>query len=394
MDALDLSRPDIVFALVWVVTALLARADLYYMGFYSSVAVTSLIAANVLSFVVVYRVVRLTRSALTRRHIDLTEAQLSTLCRINSLLFLMWLAMFVFIVFRSHGIPIWWRIAHIKKSYVDFGVPTLSGFANMMRSIILCLSILMWLRRRDRTAVAIIVALLICSVAEMARANTIYLLLCGLAVLFVRKRVGAKTLGLLTVIAVVCVLLFGVAERYRTPGGSGGEKYLTYPSVLNKLPYGFTDVYLYLSTPISNLYYAEVHGVKPRHYPYYSLELMLPTIVRERVYRAHDYPIALRVESFNATTFYSPFIADFGLVIAGLLVGAIEVMVSYVHIRAHSGDMFYQLAYAPLYAALALSFFYNYFLTLGVVLFLFMVVLLRAALIDRKLRHGAVVLEL
>ncbi len=364
----DLGRPDALFLLIWAGTTWLAYQDLYLMTFDRSTPITLLIGFNVVSFFVIYASMwRSFRSTPPTPPFD--DEQSAALQRLALWLLVGWTVLFVVIVIRSGGIPLWWRIRHQPKSYVDFGVATLSGFANMLRSLILALCVLLAGRQRNPTALVIAALLIVSSVLEMARANTTYLLLCGLGVYLMRRRVSAKAIAALALAAVLFVLAFGWTEKNRSPGGSGGEAILKYPSILNGLPYGVTSVYLYLTTPVSNLYYAEARGIKPLWFPYFSTQLIVPTVVRDRIYVAHRYPIALRRDSYNATTFYSPFVADFGVAAAGLLVCLIQLAVSYVHVRGRRGDEFFQVIYGPLFAALVLSFFFNYFLTLGVLLF-------------------------
>lgn len=384
MKGLDLGRPDVVFGLVWAGTTWLARADFYFMGFDWSWSIAGLVAFNIVSCFVIYRTLeRAGAGGFQASGAPPDHEQAASLHLINLLLFLVWSAVFLFIVARSGGVPMWWRMRHLEKSYVDFGVATVSGFANMLRSLVFSLSILLVLHHRNRTAGLVAAILALTSLLEMARANTTYLLLCGLAVYLVRHRIRVKAFVALVFVGVVFVLAFGWAERYRSPGGSGGEAILQYQSVLNRLPYGVTTVYLYLTTPVSNLFYAEAHGIEPLWFPYYTTQLIVPTIVRDRLYTARQYPIALRRASYNATTFYSPFVADFGVMAAGLLVCVIQFVVSYVHLRGTRGDIFFQLMYAPLFAALVLSFFFNYFLTPGVLLFPLLVLAVRRSLTAR-----------
>ncbi|MFQ6757716.1 MAG: oligosaccharide repeat unit polymerase [Deltaproteobacteria bacterium] len=373
MKEINLSRPDIFFACVWLSVTILAYADLYYMGFDESVFVTSLITVNIASFFVAYKFVNYGMdkfpSLAQQRDVHLSQSQIDKLSLANFFLFLLWCFLFSFVVYKSGGVPILWRMAHINKSYTDFGVPTLSGFANMIRAFIFCLSIVLWLKVKEKRALVIAVILLTTSLLEFARANTIYLVLHGVAIILLLRPLRIKHIAAIAVVIPILVILFGIVEQIRTPNGSGGEAIQKYTSVLNKLPYGFTTTYLYLTTPVSNLYYAVNKGIVPNNFPYYTLQTVLPTILRDQIHVPNRYPIALRRESHNATTFYSPFIADYGIMVAGFLVFVIQFFVSWVHLQAMRGDIFYSLIYSPLFASIALSFFYNYFITLGVLLF-------------------------
>lgn len=367
MKKFDLSRPDIIFAIIWISTTALAYADLYHMNFDSSTAVSALILSNIASFFIAYRMVKkylfLPQKESVVAKVNINWEKLK---KFSYVILAIWFCIYIFIVYQSQGLPILWKLYHIDKSYVDFGVPTLSGFANMLRSLIFCLFIIIYLRTKNKKILLLAIFIFISSFMETARGNTIYILLCGLGVFFVIQQLRLKHISILLLSAVVFVLVFGVAERLRSQGDDGGMQLQQYESILNKLPYGVSSTYLYLTTPVSNLYFAESHGLEPLGYPYFSFQVMVPTIVRDKIFQAKEYPIKLRWESYNATTFYSPFVADFGLLIAGILVFVIQLLVSYVHIRAKRGDLYYQLIYAPLFTSVALSFFYNYFISLSV----------------------------
>ena len=369
MKKFDLSRPDIIFAIIWISTTALAYADLYHMHFDSSTAVSALILSNIASFFIAYRMVKkylfLPQKESVVAKVNINWEKLK---KLTYVILAIWFCIYIFIVYQSQGFPILWRLYHIDKSYIDFGVPTLSGFANMLRMLVFCLFIIIYLRTKNKKILLLAIFIFISSFMEMARGNTIYILLCGLGVFFVIQQLRLKHISILLLGAVVFVLVFGVAERLRNQGVDGEEErlMLQYESILNKLPYGVTSTYLYLTTPVSNLYFAESHGLEPLGYPYFSFQVVVPTIVRDKIFQAKEYPIKLRRESHNATTFYSPFVADFGLLITGILVFVIQLLVSYVHIRAKRGDLYYQLIYAPLFTSVALSFFYNYFISLSV----------------------------
>lgn len=373
MKQLDLSRPDVLFGLLWLSTTALAYADLYYMGFDSSVAISSLIISNILSFFGVYILVSRffgkENNKINGEFVN--DVDLLKLTKVSYVLSAVWVVLFFFIIYKSQGLPILWSLNHLNKTYIDYGVPTLSGFANALRVLIFCLSILIYIKNKNKTILILTVLMMFSSLTELARANTIYLALCGLAVylLNIKVRLSARLFLFSGVAITLIVILFGLVEKIRSPEGSGGEKILQYESVLNKLPYGVTNVYLYVTTPVSNLYFAEAHGIQPLYYPYYSLQAFVPTVIRNKLFAEQEYPIKLRRASHNATTFYSPFVADFGILTAGILVFIIQLIVSFVHVRARQGRWDYQLIYAPLFTSVALSFFYNYFISLSVLIF-------------------------
>jgi hypothetical protein len=92
-------------------------------------------------------------------------------------------------------------------------------------------------------------------------------------------------------------------------------------------------------------------------------------VIRSKLYPDNDYPVELKSEAFNATTFYSPLLADFGWVGASLLTCLIQWVCAYVHVRARRGSYFHTLVYPALFMSVLLSVFYMYFLALVTVIY-------------------------
>lgn len=359
-------RPDYVFLLIWVSTFCLAYADLYWMGFDYSLRLNILIVSNVITFFIIYnicdkKIIKVNYGEINKKYIYI----------VTKFLFLIWAILFLINTYFSGGIPLFWLIMDIKKSYIDFGLPTLSGFANMLRILILCLVYYQIIKQQNLNIKLLLytfaVILLGSSCLELARGNTIFLLFSILGFIFVGVHHLSRKL-LISGISFLAVflILFGYVEKIRSPQGSGGEVIMQYQSALNKLPYGFTSTYLYVTTPISNLYYSDTHPkIEPLGFPCHSAIALVPTIVRDKFFHKDcGSSIKLRRESHNATSFYAPLLDDFNFFITFLVISLIQFSLASTYIKARNGSFFYRLIYGPLFASLLLSIFYNYFLTL------------------------------
>jgi hypothetical protein len=422
----DFSRPDGLFALIWITALSLAFFDLYFTGFDFSLSITLLIFFNILSFILVYRLLSKKISIIKKcPHFELNPLQHKQLTKANHYLLTVWVFMFLINIYFSDGLPLIWRLMGLNRSYVEFGLPTLTGFTNLLRCFILSLSIWLFVKYRHKKNALIVVLMIISSIFELSRGNTIYLLLFGIAVILLLKKINLSLIGILLASSICFICLFGLVEHYRYPASSrpiplesivdkvnlleeeNATRSNSIPqrefnkspemllrekirrteelrilsrkeeirsnwnsSFLRKLPMGFTSVYIYISTPLNNLYFAKVKGIIPLGYPYYTLQLLVPSIIRIKYFRDEPkYPIVLRSNAYNATTFYSPLIADFGVPLAALLVVVIQIIVCFVHLKAKQGDFYSQLSYTPLFMSICLSFFFNYFFSLGVLLF-------------------------
>ncbi|QKM61912.1 hypothetical protein DCO16_01725 [Polynucleobacter antarcticus] len=361
---LEILRPDYVFALLWTTVFGLAYADLYWMGFDYSLRLNMLIGSNIAGFFIIYNLCN--RKIINNPH---REINVDYLFMVTKFLFFIWSILFIINIYFSNGIPFIWSILKVNKSYVDFGVPTLSGFANMLRILTLCI-ICYQIIKKQNSKIALLYlfsAILIgSSLLELARGNTIFLLFSILGFIFVGKFFNRKFFIYGSILIALFSIIFGYVEKLRSPQGSGGEAIMQYQSVLNRLPYGFTSTYLYVTTPISNLYYSDTHPkIEPLGFPYHSAIALVPTIVREKIFhKEYGSSIKLRRESHNATSFYAPLLDDFNFYITFLIVSFMQFSLAFTYIKARNGSFFYRLVYGPLFASLLLSIFYNYFLTL------------------------------
>lgn len=502
MKKLDLSRPDILFFLIWFISTGLAFLDIYEMGIVNSFKVSSLIGFNIISFFLAYYLMnRLMNKNTKLGDSSIINVNLGDLTKITYQLSAFWFVLYLFIIYKSNGLPIFWSILHVNKSYVDYGVSTLSGFANSIRVFIFCLGIYIYLQNKNKKMLLMALMMFVFSLTELARGNTVYLVLCGVSVFCMHVKfnlLSRKLFGFILISFITFIGFFGFVEKIRTPEVTEEDKKVRYypviknlptiKSVLNneassfnseaslygvnkvyvsgaemqqqniidrfdlnanvnsffrrwymvpvisnlsateikkiqdyvqklqdltagkptnvivevlkdeevislrsrilqRLPYGFKAMYNYIATPVANLYYAESQGINPLNYPYFSIQVIVPSVIRTRMFENQQYPIKLRSKAFNATSFYSPFIADFGFAVTGIIVFLIQLAVSFVHIRASKGLWNYQLIYAPLFTSIALSFFYTYIISPSVLIFSFFTYLVGLRL--RKMKRQA-----
>jgi len=110
--------------------------------------------------------------------------------------------------------------------------------------------------------------------------------------------------------------------------------------------------------------------VDPPYLPYHSIQAFFPSFIRAKIFTAAIHPLPLVRKEFTATSFYGPFLADFGIYASAAIVIALQAAVSYCYLKGKTNRPFFKLAYATLFAALCLSFFYNYFFSLVTIFYL------------------------
>ena len=289
----------------------------------------------------------------------------------------LWLAGFAFIVIRSDGVPFYWYLADIPRTYVEYGVPTFSGAWNTLRVVIAILAVfcLMQRPRFDWAMIAVVGFLTFTVALEVNR---------GGLVLFALNVVAAGILAaptlrrqLIWALAIMAIVLGGISVmggvRANTAqlaaeveGGfapEGGEPATGLRLAVSRSQVG-AWAYLYLTTPVANLHNAAIGTLSPPPYPgFHTLYPMLPSIIRPDLPSEQRYPLPLLQPGYTMTTGYGPFVVDFGFVGASIAMGLQLAVGGLIFVL--SRRYLWALILAPMFfATQALSFFTNYFFTL------------------------------
>lgn len=371
---LDFARPDFIFGIVWTLTFVLNTAirSIYTVPF--NVEVAAIVGVNIFTFVLMYYFLKKCYGVNEfSQTVYLKNTEIETLKKVVLWLSLFWLIGFIVNIVFSKGVPMYWRYIGDPKTYVNFGVPTFSGFLNTIR-LFISVSFTVYLFHKFNFKILLVLILLIIScLAEMSRGNFTFLLLAVMGVVFLYVKINWKRLIGVFLGVFLFLALFGYV-------GSLREKTGDIPSIIENqsfaksMPATFIWGYAYLTSPLNNLNYG-ADWVQPNFKPVNTLVGLVPTVVRESLFGPLDYPIYYVDSSLNATTFYSPLIADFGFGYACLIVVIMQFVIVTVFLKAKQGNAGAVLVYPVLYSCLILSIFYMYFLSLVIFSYLLLAAL-------------------
>lgn len=372
---IDLSRPDISYVLIWgLAFSLIQMVEMDYI-YPMQADVTMLIGINIVSFWLIYVLMRhMFRTIRGPLAYELPDMEIYSLSRFCTWLFIVWVPFYLLAVIFSGGLPVYWLLSGSALTYVDFGIPTFSGLLNMIRTFIFSAGLLVFLNTKKRSALALPLIMLCSGLAEVSRGNLTVMLMHGVGIYLLYTRNMFRTFLFAMIMGTVFIYMFGVLSEFRG-GVTPVEELVGEDSVFLSLPEGVFWVYTYLASPLNNINYAYLQGIEPLFYPFHSLQPLVPTVIRNMIFPASEYPIELAVEAFNATTFYAPLIVDFGIVGAGLSVIVLQFITAYFHVKAKTGHIFYILAYPALFMCVVMSIFYMYFFSMVVVFYPLLVML-------------------
>ena len=292
---------------------------------------------------------------------------------------IIWTILYLFNIIASGGTPLFWLLVGDGRTYVDFGLPTFSGFLNMLRAFTLVCCYLIYFHSNLKNRLLYLklgIFLLISAfVIEMSRGNGIVLLLHPLSLYVLTKRFSIFNISVVIIIIPLTSALFGYMQMARY---NVGIEYLYEVAVnagfedLNNLFAIFIPALMYICTPLINFNLNLTITPIINFQIEYTIAGVLPSVLRELFFTdlagAGDYGVLVG-EAYNTTSFYVPLLRSFGLSGAFIVVTLIQITLSYIYVKARNGSLLYILMWPAFFMALALSFFNLYFTSLVVLLY-------------------------
>ena len=299
-----------------------------------------------------------------------------------NLLFKLWCVIYLINIIGSGGFPLLWVALGDSKTYVDFGLPTLGGFGNLLRAFILSACYLIYFesqlpkRTKNRYAAVGIFLVLSSFLLETGRGNGVVLVLHPIALYLLLNKFSFSRLIKLFIAVMSFLIMLGSIQLIRYADGL--DKLQIYAENsgfvdLNILELLLVPSVMYVSIPIVNTD-LNVQIAPPLQFsPYYSLQGFVPTVIRERIFESGDYGELVN-DANNVSSFYIPFIRDFGVFGAATVVSFLTLIVAYCYAMASQGRIHYVLIYPALFMSITLSFFSLFFTSLVVLLYPFLAI--------------------
>ena len=372
---INLGRPDMVYTLLWLMVVFLSYLLPTNLTVETNLDVIFLILCSMFTFIFSYSFWWWIFSTRERKVICFQDnLEIEALKKFARAVFILWCVFLLINILYSGGIPILWLLMGDSRSYVDFGLPSFTGFSNMFRLFLCSAWALLFIKTKLRKYAWLILLLLISIVVEVSRGGIILALMYILGVItlvykFSISRIIIRSLLIFTLL-LVFIMGFGYLGDLR---GSGilVESMVDESSIFNSLPSGFFWVYTYLTSSYNNLNYAGNIGITPSFTGVYTFSTFLPSVIRSELFtlNGNEYPIPLASEAFNATSYFSPMLADFGFAAAAVIVFILQLITCYIYFKAIRGSHFHFMLYPAFFMCLVMSVFYNYYFSLIVLLY-------------------------
>jgi oligosaccharide repeat unit polymerase len=341
-----------------------------------------LVVSNILIFFVLFALVKISVGGYRKKFINniINKIDIRKIERKTVFLFRIWIVIYLINIIFSGGLPIYWVISGDSRTYGDFGLPSLGGLGNMIRAFVLSVCFVIYFHTESINKLKFLkIGLFLLASAfilETGRGNGIVLLLHAVAFLALFNKVTLLGIAKLVVSVFVLVLFLGSIQMYRY--GAGIESLIIYAEnsgfenkdIISLLA---IPTLLYVVAPVVNIDLNIAVSPLIKFEPYYSLQGLLPTVLRQEIFSGEkDYGLLIS-EAHNVSSFYIPFVRDFGVVGAFFIVTFFQIIVCYVFVKARQGSLFHFFLWPPLFMSVFLSFFSLFFTSLVVILYPFLV---------------------
>ena len=371
-------NPALLFLLVWTIP--LAIPFFIQLGIIQEITKETyyLVIANIFIFFVLFMAVKFALGGYRKNFTKIIIAKINVekIERRVLIIFKVWIFVYLINIIFSGGIPIYWVIFGDSRTYADFGLPTIGGLGNMIRAFVLSVCYVIYFHTESINKLKFLkigLFLLISAfILETGRGNGIVLLLHAAALFTFLNRV--TWLGVLKLVAFLfaLILFLGYIQMFRY--GAGIESLVTYAKNSgydnqDTISLLVIPTLMYVVTPVINIDLNIAVSPLFKFEPYYSLQGLLPSVLKQELFSGEqDYGLLVS-EGHNVSSFYIPFVRDFGVLGAFITISLIQFMVCYVFVKARRGSLFHFFIWPPLFMSIFLSFFALFFTSLVVVLY-------------------------
>lgn len=232
-------------------------------------------------------------------------------------LFPVWLIITLFETLLSGGVPVVWIIQGSSRTYEEFGIPTVHGFANAIWLYLAFACVATRVARSPAPPILVSVLLLVWPFIAISRAlGTILAFACFVFYLLWRRPSFRSVAGWACFFLLCFVILFGTLGDIRASEYSIEASLQIDPDA--RIPTGIYWVFAYLASPISNLVY-NLYVTDPQYnlIPVNLLMPLLPSVVRRALGMDtgfEGYLGELSHPAFNVSTAFMPAYMDAGTV--------------------------------------------------------------------------------
>lgn len=367
-----LSRPAVVFSLVWIVVFV----EFYIYSFNNGIVIKTETVVLIVGSILGAFLMEATLKSFRSPKKVMRDQTLDYFVITRSIRKIWMLGVLVTVVLQG-GFPMLWAFIGDPRGYADFGIPTLNGGLVALYVVLTLLTFLGAIKSGEKNSAVNTLYLFLYCIATMNRGLMVYLVLNLLALYLLYKSVSVKRVVPIVLMFLTLVYLLNfIAENRSIESKKGVRDFLETTSanqfedsLIGDFDRGLTWLSVYSTAPLVNLNH-NIDKMDPTYMPDYVLRGLFPSIVRDLIYKTSEqeyelrYSLEMANKAFNTFTFYANYLRDFGFYGCFAILAIINYAANRIYPLALNGGMGFKVAYCGIFAAIVLTPFTDFFGTL------------------------------
>ncbi|CAH8222936.1 O-antigen polymerase [Vibrio aestuarianus] len=330
-------NPALLFAIIWSITLLLYSSHLSYIIEPIKNETVIMICLSLVAFVLPFLLYTIVAKkpylypnfSIEKYKLQITSKRISN--KVKRLAWF-WLLMSTLELFQAKNFPLLSLFGvGPYVNYVEFGISGLHGLLNAIFLFLSCFYFVKYKAEGKNKYLFILMLLFVWPVLLTTRQLMLSYCIQLFFIHLLTTKINLKKIFKIAVFVLAIFSIFGYLGDVR----SGREHMISlsrptfdYPEYL---PSFFIWIYIYIVSPLNNINH-NITEITPLYFPFNTIISLFPSVVRELLvsfFQVDNYNIKLVTEAFNVSSFYEPFLLDFGYILqapALLVISSISIL--------------------------------------------------------------------
>jgi oligosaccharide repeat unit polymerase len=270
-------------------------------------------------------------------------------------------------IFYSGGVPLIWIFTGSSKNYVNLGIPSIRGLQYTLYLFTFSVFLLLLKTKKFKNSKLKIIILSVLPFLMLSRSLMIYCIFQLFYLYIFDKKIEFRQIRNIIFFIFGLIIIFGLVGDIRGPYVNPFAFLIneTGNNPLEKLPSGFTWIYIYITANFNNILLT-IGTFEPSYSFFNIFYNIIPGFLKQFLITDTSSPL-ITDESLNVASFYAGYVTSFGI-IGGVLGGImLQFIGNYFYFKAKNSNLGYLTGYSIVFTCIILSVFFDALMTISTI---------------------------
>jgi oligosaccharide repeat unit polymerase len=300
-------------------------------------------------------------------NINITEVQYYKAYKFANRCFNFFLFLTIIDIFYSGGVPLIWIFTGSSKNYVNLGIPSIRGLQYTLYLFTFSVFLLLLKTKKFKNSKLKIIILSVLPFLMLSRSLMIYCIFQLFYLYIFDKKIEFRQIRNIIFFIFGLIIIFGLVGDIRGPYVNPFAFLIneTGNNPLEKLPSGFTWIYIYITANFNNILLT-IGTFEPSYSFFNIFYNIIPGFLKQFLITDTSSPL-ITDESLNVASFYAGYVTSFGI-IGGVLGGImLQFIGNYFYFKAKNSNLGYLTGYSIVFTCIILSVFFDALMTISTI---------------------------